>query len=199
MGESGLKKIFPTPICSAPGGQRHNSESHQCPALANHYGSTSNRVCLSPARGDPFPNSSILKSSRSFRARGSDELKKLQRATVQHLIPRCIDRAANGREGPPLTTYWLLDLVSFPPAAQVVVGLPLIPPLFSLCGYGSLVHSIVLASAPGRGDMDFSAYRVSRRVYKCTTREIDGYHRMCSRFVSAENQYPVVPSSDLIP
>jgi hypothetical protein len=89
-----------------------------------------------------------------------------------------------------------LDPVNSPPVARVVVGLHLI----SLCShYVGAARSIVLAPTPGRGDMDFSAYRISRRVYKCTTREIDGYHRMCSRFVSAENQYPVVPSNDLVP
>jgi hypothetical protein len=31
MGESGLKKIFPTLICSAPGGQRLNSEEPPMP------------------------------------------------------------------------------------------------------------------------------------------------------------------------
>jgi hypothetical protein len=46
MGESGLKKIFPTLICCAPGGQGLIAKSHQCPALANHYGSTANRVCF---------------------------------------------------------------------------------------------------------------------------------------------------------
>ena len=60
-------------------------------------------------------------------------------------------------------------------------------------------RSIVLAPAPQRGDMDFSAYRVSRRVYKCTALQIDGDHCMRSRFVSAENHYPVVPSNDLVP
>jgi hypothetical protein len=60
-------------------------------------------------------------------------------------------------------------------------------------------RSIVLAPAPQRGDVDFSAYRVSRRVYKCAALDIDGDHRMCSRFVSAENHYPAVPSNDLVP
>ena len=60
-------------------------------------------------------------------------------------------------------------------------------------------RSIVVAPAPQRGDMDFSAYRVSRRVHKCTAPQIDGDHCMRSRFVSAENHYPVVPSNDLVP